>query len=55
MLNYAEWESAAAHRRALAATGRGISLGPLWDKVQTMPGVRPQSVTRFHIHATLTP
>ena len=55
VLNYAEWESAEAHRRALAATGGGIAQGPLWDKVQTMPGVRPQSVTRFHLYATLTP
>ncbi|UQU65112.1 antibiotic biosynthesis monooxygenase [Couchioplanes caeruleus] len=55
VLNYAEWESAEAHRRAVAATGRGISNGPLWDKVQTMPGVRPRSVTRFHLYATLTP
>lgn len=55
VLNYAEWESAEAHRRAVAATGRGIAQGPLWDRVQSMPGVRPQSVTRFHLHATLTP
>ncbi|MGW4942185.1 hypothetical protein ACWEOZ_11420 [Actinoplanes sp. NPDC004185] len=54
VLNYAEWVSADAHRRALAATGRGISSGPLWDKVQTMPGVRPQSVTRYHLYRTLT-
>jgi hypothetical protein len=55
VLNYAEWASAAAHREALAATGRGIAQGPLWDKVQTMPGVRPQSVTRYHLYRTLTP
>jgi hypothetical protein len=54
VLNYAEWVSADAHRKALAATGRGISSGPLWDKVQTMPGVRPQSVTRYHLYRTLT-
>ena len=54
VLNYAEWVSADAHRQALAATGRGISSGPLWDKVQTMPGVRPQSVTRYHLYRTLT-
>jgi len=54
VLNYAEWVSADAHRKALAATGRGISSGPLWDKVQTMPGVRHQSVTRYHLHRTLT-
>jgi hypothetical protein len=56
VLNYAEWVSAEAHRRALASTGgRGIASGPLWDKVQTMPGVRPQSVTRYHHYQTLTP
>ena len=55
VLNYAEWESVEAHRRAVAASGGGISQGPLWDKVQNMPGVRPQSVTRFHRYATLTP
>ncbi|MEU8230083.1 hypothetical protein AB0C12_10820 [Actinoplanes sp. NPDC048967] len=54
VLNYAEWVSADAHRKALAATGRGISSGPLWDKVQTMPGVRHQSVTRYHLYRTLT-
>lgn len=55
VLNYAEWVSAEAHRQALAATGRGISQGPLWDKAQTMPGVRPQSVTRYRLYKTLTP
>jgi hypothetical protein len=56
VLNYAEWISAEAHRQALARSGgRGIASGPLWDKVQTMPGVRPQSVTRYHLHRTLTP
>ena len=54
VLNYAEWVSAEAHRKALAATGRGIAAGPLWDKIQTMPGVRPQSVTRYRLHRTLT-
>ena len=53
VLNYAEWASAEAHRQALAATGHGISQGPLWDKVQNMPGVRPQSVTRSHLYRTL--
>lgn len=55
VLNYAEWTSPEAHRRALAATGRGISQGPLWDKVQNTPGVRPRSVTRFRHYATLLP
>jgi hypothetical protein len=55
VLNYAEWVSADAHKNALAATGRGISQGPLWDKVQTMPGVRPQSVTRYRLYKTLLP
>ena len=55
VLNYAEWVSADAHKNALAATGRGISQGPLWDKVQNMPGVRPQSVTRYRLYKTLLP
>ncbi|MET0495553.1 MAG: hypothetical protein ABW000_20700 [Actinoplanes sp.] len=55
VLNYAEWISPEAHRQALAATGRGISQGPLWDKVQSTPGVRPRSVTRYRLHATLLP
>jgi hypothetical protein len=55
VLNYAEWVSADAHKNALAATGRGISQGPLWDKVQSMPGVRPQSVTRYRLYKTLLP
>ncbi|WP_305787333.1 antibiotic biosynthesis monooxygenase [Symbioplanes lichenis] len=54
VLNYAEWESPEAHRRALAATqGESVSLGPLWDRVHTMPGVRPVSVTRYLLHASL--
>jgi hypothetical protein len=54
VLNYAEWESAEAHRRALAATGGvSVSRGPLWDRVRTMPGVRPAGVTRYLLHATL--
>jgi hypothetical protein len=55
VLNYAEWASAEDHRKALAATGRGIAQGPLWTKVQNMPGVRPQGVTRYHLYRTLTP
>ena len=55
MLNYAEWVSADAHRDALAATGQGISSGPGWDRVRSVPGVRPQSVTRYHLHKSLVP
>lgn len=55
ILNYAEWASADAHKQALAASGGGISRGPLWDKVQTMPGVRQRGVTRYRLHHTLTP
>lgn len=54
VLNYAEWISAEAHKQALAATGGGISRGPMWDRVQTMPGVRHVSVTRYRLHHTLT-
>jgi hypothetical protein len=54
VLNYAEWESAEAHRRALAASDGNISSGPLWDRVRTMPGIRHVGVHRFLLYATLT-
>ncbi|WP_306204902.1 antibiotic biosynthesis monooxygenase [Actinoplanes sp. RD1] len=54
VLNYAEWESPEAHRRALAATGgASVSAGPLWDRVRSMPGVRPVSVTRYLLYASV--
>ncbi|MEV4640360.1 hypothetical protein AB0J80_23735 [Actinoplanes sp. NPDC049548] len=54
VLNYAEWESAEAHREALAANNGGVASGPLWTKVRSMPGVHPRSVTRYHLYATLS-
>jgi len=54
VLNYAEWVNADAHKQALAAAGGRISQGSLWDKVQTMPGVRQRGVTRYRLHRTLT-
>jgi hypothetical protein len=55
VLNYAEWETAEDHRRALAANSGSVSAGPLWDRVRTMPEVRQVSVIRYLLHATLTP
>ncbi|WP_175412656.1 antibiotic biosynthesis monooxygenase [Streptomyces sp. TRM64462] len=48
VLNYAEWESAEAHERAMAAPGDGIgSLTPQWKRVQTYPGLVRSTVRRY--------
>ncbi|MER7744748.1 antibiotic biosynthesis monooxygenase [Streptomyces bacillaris] len=48
VLNYAEWESAAHHIAALAAPGEGIgSPSPLWERVQTYPGMTGGGVHRY--------
>ncbi|MFG3493470.1 antibiotic biosynthesis monooxygenase [Streptomyces sp. NPDC047928] len=48
VLNYAEWESADAHRRALAGPGDGVGSGtPQWRAVQRHPGVVGSTVTRY--------
>ncbi|MET7621650.1 antibiotic biosynthesis monooxygenase [Streptomyces sp. NPDC005408] len=48
VLNYAEWESADAHREALAAPGTGVgSTSPQWAKVQSFPGVTGGGVNRY--------
>lgn len=48
VLNYAEWESAAAHVEALAAPGDGIGTAtPQWRRVQTYPGVAGGGVKRY--------
>ncbi|WP_432189367.1 antibiotic biosynthesis monooxygenase [Streptomyces sp. Tue6028] len=48
VLNYAEWESAEAHIEALAAPGDGIgSTTALWERVQTWPGLKSSTVTRY--------
>lgn len=48
VLNYAEWESAQAHRDALAAPGDGIgSPTPQWAKVMNFPGVTGGGVNRY--------
>ncbi|MFF8828834.1 antibiotic biosynthesis monooxygenase [Streptomyces sp. NPDC015131] len=55
VLNYAEWESAGAHRAALAAPGDGIgSATPLWQRVQTWPGVTGGGVRRYTPALSLT-
>ncbi|MFD9220846.1 antibiotic biosynthesis monooxygenase [Streptomyces sp. NPDC060064] len=48
VLNYAEWESAEAHREALAAPGDGVgSRTPQWEKVRSFPGVTGGGVNRY--------
>ncbi|MEU6380468.1 antibiotic biosynthesis monooxygenase [Streptomyces sp. NPDC046909] len=48
VLNYAEWESAQAHLDALAAPGDGIgSANELWERVQTWPGLKSSTVSRY--------
>ncbi|MGW6459687.1 antibiotic biosynthesis monooxygenase [Streptomyces sp. NPDC055078] len=45
MLNYAEWETADAHRAALSAPGGADT--EAWKRVHSYPGVIGQSVTRY--------
>lgn len=48
VLNYAEWESAEAHREALSAPGDGMgSRTPQWAKVQNFPGMTGDGVNRY--------
>ncbi|MFG2318402.1 antibiotic biosynthesis monooxygenase [Streptomyces tendae] len=48
VLNYAEWESAQAHRDALAAPGDGVgSSTHRWERVQAWPGLKSSTVSRY--------
>ncbi|AXL87992.1 antibiotic biosynthesis monooxygenase [Streptomyces sp. CB09001] len=48
VLNYAEWQSAQAHRDALAAPGGGVgSATPQWKRVHDWPGVKSSTVNRY--------
>ncbi|MEV0904926.1 antibiotic biosynthesis monooxygenase [Streptomyces hokutonensis] len=56
VLNYAEWESAQAHLEALAAPGDGIgSATALWERVQTWPGLKSSTVSRYDHAVGLVP
>jgi heme-degrading monooxygenase HmoA len=56
VLNYAEWESAQAHIDALAAPGDGVgSATELWRRVQTWPGMKGGSVSRYDHALGLVP
>ncbi|MBZ3902912.1 MULTISPECIES: antibiotic biosynthesis monooxygenase [Streptomyces] len=57
VLNYAEWETARHHIDALAAPGAGIgSPSPLWERVQTWPGLlKTGSVKRYEYALGLVP
>ena len=48
VLNYAEWDSAQSHIEALAAPGDGIgSATEFWQRVQTWPGLKSTTVSRY--------
>ncbi|GLF98631.1 antibiotic biosynthesis monooxygenase [Streptomyces yaizuensis] len=56
VLNYAEWESAEAHERALTAPGEGIGTGtPEWDRVRGFAGVTGNRVRRYVSGVALVP
>ncbi|MEV5436183.1 antibiotic biosynthesis monooxygenase [Streptomyces sp. NPDC052682] len=58
VLNYAEWESAQAHIEALAAPGDGIgspAAAALWERVQTWPGLKSTTVSRYDHALALVP
>ncbi|MFI1012154.1 antibiotic biosynthesis monooxygenase [Streptomyces sp. NPDC020965] len=56
VLNYAEWETADAHRAALAAPGEGIGGdGPEWAAVHAFPGVTGRRVTRYTPGLSISP
>ncbi|MGW6905614.1 antibiotic biosynthesis monooxygenase [Streptomyces sp. NPDC054940] len=56
VLNYAEWESAQAHIEALAAPGDGIgSATEQWHRVQTWPGLKGSTVSRYDHALGLVP
>ncbi|WSQ08241.1 antibiotic biosynthesis monooxygenase [Streptomyces sp. NBC_01231] len=56
VLNYAEWESAQAHIDALAAPGHGVgSATAQWQRVQTWPGLRSSTVSRYDHALGLVP
>lgn len=56
VLNYAEWDSARSHLDALAAPGDGIgSATALWERVQTWPGLKSTTVSRYDHALGLVP
>ncbi|WP_369245744.1 antibiotic biosynthesis monooxygenase [Streptomyces sp. R41] len=56
VLNYAEWESAEAYDKALAAPGEGIgSPTPRWERVRTYPGVTGFKGSRYAYVLGLVP
>ncbi|MFE7131945.1 antibiotic biosynthesis monooxygenase [Streptomyces sp. NPDC057638] len=56
MVNYAEWESAEAHQKALDASGEGVgSDTEEWAAVRAFPGVVTSRVRRYTPGVSITP
>ncbi|MBK6018126.1 antibiotic biosynthesis monooxygenase [Streptomyces sp. MBT53] len=56
VLNYAEWDSAQSHIEALTAPGDGIgSATEFWQRVQTWPGLKSTTVSRYDHALGLVP
>ncbi|WP_262062013.1 antibiotic biosynthesis monooxygenase [Streptomyces sp. STR69] len=56
VLNYAEWDSPQSHIEALAAPGAGIgSATAQWQRVQTWPGLKSTTVSRYDHALGLVP
>jgi hypothetical protein len=56
VLNYAEWESAEAYDKALAAPGEGVGSGTDdWERVRTFPGVTGFTGSRYTYALGLEP
>ncbi|MGW0335376.1 antibiotic biosynthesis monooxygenase family protein [Streptomyces sp. NPDC003011] len=48
VLNYAEWENGEAHIDALATPGAGVgSTTARWERVQSWPGLKSSTVSRY--------
>ncbi|GAA1312016.1 hypothetical protein GCM10009634_79610 [Saccharothrix xinjiangensis] len=49
VLNYAEWETARAHRDALAAGDGSVGTGEAWRRVRSFPGFGASDVRRYRV------
>ncbi|MEJ2852189.1 MULTISPECIES: antibiotic biosynthesis monooxygenase [unclassified Saccharothrix] len=47
VLNYAEWESASAHREAVERGGGSVAVGTAWQRVHAFHGLKSSTVQRY--------